>query len=101
MLSDQGPRQAYLSLFMRHIRDRHELAVVRERDPGVTHSDVVFALFVVICFFGQSRQASRGSSSHFGLRSHGRFHVGLPRWAHLAPTARTLQGQRGESLTEM
>jgi hypothetical protein len=71
--------EAYLSLFVRHIRDRHELVAVRERDPGVTHSDVVFALFVVICFFGQSRQASGGSSSHFGLRSHGRFHVPLGR----------------------
>src|SRR5262245_5685008 len=94
MLSDQGPRQAYLSQFVRHIRDRHELAAVRERDPGVTHSDVVFALFVVICFFGQSRQASGGSSSHFGLRSHGRFHVGLsvgpprPHGSHATAPAR-------------
>src|SRR5262249_34049982 len=42
------PRDSYQlvsrgsSLFIRHIGDRHELAAVRERDPGITHPDVIF-----------------------------------------------------------
>ena len=66
-------------LFLRDIRDVEILASFRERGPGITHSDVVFACFWIMFCFLCERCAS-GSRFPCGLAfvSHDAAPVALP-----------------------
>ena len=78
----------------RHVRGIEELAAVRERNPGITHSDVIF-VFIAVSFIRKCGHTSGGSMSHFGFRSH----LVASIIGHLALTRKHVQRQRGESLT--
>jgi hypothetical protein len=63
----------HLKTVLSHIhvlREVERFAAVRERDPGVTHAQKVFALIGVVCFFCERRQTSGRFPSGVALRSH-------------------------------
>src|SRR5262249_62363080 len=47
-----------LRLFLRHIGKFNKLASVRERDPGVSHTHIIFALLRAVCFLCKHRALS-------------------------------------------
>src|SRR5262245_9918036 len=59
-----------LRLFLRHIGKFNKLASVRERDPGVSRTHIIFALLRVVCFLCKYRALSGRFPCRFAFASH-------------------------------
>src|SRR5262249_53284615 len=57
-------------LFFRHIGKFNKLASVRERDPGVSHTHIIFALLRVVCFLCKHRALSGRFPCRVAFGSH-------------------------------
>src|SRR5262249_28063949 len=63
-------RRCSRGLFLRHIGKFNKLASVRERDPGVSHTHIIFALLRVVCFLCKHRALSGRFPCRVAFGSH-------------------------------